>query len=53
LPLAASVMSNVESVITTTTNGIVASANAAVSRGRWSNLASIAFSSFLSVWEGG
>ena len=47
------VMSNVESVTTTTTNTIVDSANAAVSRGRWSNLAIIAFSSFLFVWEGG
>jgi hypothetical protein len=47
------VMSNVASVITTTTNTVVDSANAAVSIGRWSNLAIIAFCSFLSVWEGG
>jgi Major intrinsic protein len=40
-------MSNVDSVITTTTNTVVASANTAVSIGRWSNLAIIA-SSFLS-----
>jgi hypothetical protein len=46
-------MSNVDNVTTTTNNTIVDSANAAVSRGRWSNLAIIAFSSFLSVWEGG
>jgi hypothetical protein len=46
-------MSNVDNVTTTTTNTIVASAKAAVSRGRWSNLAIISFSSFLSVWEGG
>jgi hypothetical protein len=46
-------MSNVASVITTTTNTVVDSANAAVSIGRWSNLAIIAFCSFLSVWEGG
>jgi hypothetical protein len=37
-------MSNVASVITTTTNTAVDSANSAVSIGRWSNLASIAFS---------
>jgi hypothetical protein len=37
-------MSNVDSVITTTTNTVVDSANAAVSIGRWSNLAIIAFS---------
>src|SRR5919112_6164133 len=47
------VMSNVASVITTTTNTVVDSANSAVSIGRWSNLAIIAFSSFLSVWEDG
>jgi hypothetical protein len=46
-------MSNVDNVTTTTTNTIVANANAAVSIGRWSNLAIIAFSSFVSVWEGG
>jgi hypothetical protein len=40
-------MSNVANVTTTTTNTIEASANAAVSRGRWSNLAIIAFSSLL------
>ena len=34
-------MSNVESVITTTTNTVVVSANSAVSIGRWSNLAII------------
>jgi hypothetical protein len=45
-------MSNAESVITTTTNTVVDSANIAVSIGRWSNLAIIA-SSFLSPWEGG
>src|SRR5215208_7408311 len=39
-------MSNVDSVITTTTNTVVVSANSAVSIGRWSNLAIIA-SSFL------
>ena len=42
-------MSNVASVITTTTNTVVDSANAAVSMGRWSNLAIIA-SSFLCVF---
>ena len=42
-------MSNVESVITTT-NTIVDSANAAVSRGRWSNLAIIASFFFLSLF---
>jgi hypothetical protein len=36
------VMSNVASVITTTTNTIVANAKAAVSFGRWSNLAIMA-----------
>ena len=45
-------MSNVANVITTTTNTVVDSANSAVSIGRWSNLAIIAFS-FLSIWEGG
>jgi hypothetical protein len=45
-------MSNVANV-TTTANTIVDSANSAVSIGRWSNLAIIAFSSFLSIWEGG
>jgi hypothetical protein len=40
------VMSNVDNVTTTTSNTIVANANAAVSFGRWSNLAIIA--SFLS-----
>jgi hypothetical protein len=44
-------MSNVANVITTTTNTVVDSANSAVSIGRWSNLAIIAFS-FLSIWEG-
>src|SRR5215212_3114780 len=44
----ADLMSNVESVITTTTNTVVVSANSAVSIGRWSNLAIIAFS-FLSL----
>jgi hypothetical protein len=34
-------MSNVDNVTTTTTNTIVANANAAVSIGRWSNLAII------------
>jgi hypothetical protein len=48
----ADLMSNVDSVITTTTNTVVVSANSAVSIGRWSNLAIIAFS-FLSLWEGG
>jgi hypothetical protein len=43
-------MSNVDNVITTTTNTVVDSANSAVSIGRWSNLAIIAFSSFLSAW---
>jgi hypothetical protein len=37
-------MSNVDNVITTTTNTVVDSANSAVSVGRWSNLAIIAFS---------
>ena len=37
-------MSNVDNVITTTTNTVVDSANSAVSIGRWSNLAIIAFS---------
>ena len=41
------VMSNVANVTTTTTNTIEASANAAVSRGRWSNLAIITFCSLL------
>jgi hypothetical protein len=45
----ADLMSNVESVITTTTNTVVVSANSAVSIGRWSNLAIIAFS-FLSLF---
>jgi hypothetical protein len=40
----ADLMSNVDSVITTTTNTVVVSANSAVSIGRWSNLATIAFS---------
>jgi hypothetical protein len=40
-------MSNVVSVIITTTNKMVVSANSAVSIGRWSNLAIIA--SFLSL----
>jgi hypothetical protein len=40
----AAVMSNVDNVTTTTNNKIVDSANSAVSIGRWSNLASIAFS---------
>jgi len=40
-------MSNVDNVTTTTNNTVVASANTAVSTGRWSNLAIIAFS-FLS-----
>jgi hypothetical protein len=40
------VMSNVDSVITTTTNTAEVSANSAVSIGRWSNLASIASSPF-------
>ena len=44
-------MSNVDSVITTTTKMVVDSAKTAVSLGRWSNLAIIA-SSFLCVWEG-
>jgi hypothetical protein len=39
-------MSNVVSVIATTTNTVVVSANSAVSIGRWSNLAIIAFSPF-------
>src|SRR5215217_7082751 len=39
-------MSNVLSVIATTTNTVVVSANSAVSIGRWSNLAIIAFSPF-------
>jgi hypothetical protein len=43
------VMSNVANVITTTTNTVVESANSAVSIGRWSNLAIIAFS-FLSIF---
>ena len=43
----AAVMSKVDNVTTTTSNTIVASASAAVSLGRWSNLAIIAFS-FLS-----
>jgi hypothetical protein len=43
------VMSNVDSVITTTTNTVVDSANSAVSIGRWSNLAIIAFSFLSSV----
>jgi len=38
------VMSNVDNVITTTTNTVVDSANTAVSIGRWSNLAIIALS---------
>jgi len=38
------VRSNVDNVITTTTNTVVDSANSAVSIGRWSNLAIIAFS---------
>src|SRR5215210_2812369 len=42
------VMSNADNVTTTATNTIVASAKAAVSIGRWSNLASIA--SFLSLF---
>jgi hypothetical protein len=46
LEAGADVMSNVDNVTATTTNTIVASANAAVSIGLWSNLASIA--SFLS-----
>jgi hypothetical protein len=37
-------MSNVVSVITTTTNTIVVSATSAVSIGRWSNIAIIVFS---------
>jgi hypothetical protein len=37
-------VSNVDSVITTTTNTVVDSANTAVSIGRWSNLAIIALS---------
>jgi hypothetical protein len=49
----ADVMSNVANVTTTTTNTVVDSANSAVSFGRWSNLAIIASSFFLSVWEGG
>jgi hypothetical protein len=52
LTAGADVMSNVDSVITTTTNTAVDNANSAVSMGRWSNLAIIA-SSFLSIWEGG
>jgi hypothetical protein len=49
----AAVRSNVVSVITTTTNKVVVSANSAVSIGRWSNLAIIACSPFsLCVWEG-
>ena len=43
----AAVMRNVASVITTTTNTVVVSANTAVSIGRWSNLAIIAFILFL------
>ena len=43
----ADLMSNVESVITTTTNKVVVSANSAVSIGRWSNLAIIALSPFI------
>jgi hypothetical protein len=39
-------MSKVDNVTTTTSNTIVASASAAVSIGRWSNLAIIAFSFF-------
>jgi hypothetical protein len=42
----AAVRSNVASVITTTTNTAVDSANTAVSIGRWSNLAIIALSPF-------
>ncbi len=41
------VMSKVDNVTTTTANKVVASASAAVSLGRWSNLAIIA--SFLSL----
>jgi len=40
----AAVMSTVLSVITTTANTVVVSANSAVSIGRWSNLAIIALS---------
>ena len=39
----AAVMSKVNNVTTSTTNKVVASASAAVSLGRWSNLAIIAF----------
>ena len=39
----AAVMSKVDNVTTTTSNMIVASASAALSFGRWSNLAIIAF----------
>ena len=44
-------MSNVASVITTTNNTVVESANSAVSIGRWSSLAIIAFSPFSAVLE--